>query len=123
MKDEKEELMDFSARWDEAMISNDAEKIGAFMSDDWLIVGSGGTSSKATFLQQIRSGQLKHNRMDNDEIIIKIYGDTGILVSKGTSAGIYNGQSFSLYEWSTNVFIKKKGQWLCVSTMLTPVNK
>jgi hypothetical protein len=61
--------------------------------------------------------------MDSDETNITIYGNTGILVSRGTSAGTYNGDNFSLYEWSTSVFIKTEGKWRCVITMLTPANK
>jgi ketosteroid isomerase-like protein len=123
MEKEKQELLDFSKRWDEAMVSNDAGEIGQFMAEDWKIVGSDGITSKSSFLQFIRSGLLTHNRMDSDETNITIYGNTGIVVSRGTSAGTYNGDDFSLYEWSTSVFIKTEGKWRCVITMLTPANK
>lgn len=46
--------------------------------------------------------------MDSDEFNIKLYGDTGIVINRGTGAGTYNGENFSLYEWSTSVFIKMK---------------
>ena len=123
METEKQELLDFSNRWDEAMVSNEADEITKFMSDDWVIVGSNGITNKASFLQLIASGILTHNRMDSDETTIRIYGNTGILISRGTSAGTYNGESFSLYEWSTNVFIKTEGNWVCLLTMLTPADK
>lgn len=122
METEKQELLDFSNRWDEAMVGNDANDIAKYMSDDWVIVGSNGITTKATFLQLIATGVLTHNRMDSDETSIRIYGNTGILVSRGTSAGTYNGESFSLYEWATNVFIKPEGKWICVLTMLTPAD-
>ena len=105
------------------MVSNNADEIGKFMSDDWKIVGPDGITSKSSFLQFVRSGILTHNRMDSDETNIDIYGDTAIIVSRGTSAGAYNGNSFSLYEWSTSVFIKTEGKWRCVITMLAPANK
>ncbi|HEU4860692.1 MAG TPA: nuclear transport factor 2 family protein [Chitinophagaceae bacterium] len=123
MEKEKQELLEFSKRWDEAMVSNNADEIGKFMSDDWKIVGSDGITSKSSFLQFISSGILTHNRMDSDETNIDVYGNTGILVSRGTSAGTYNGDNFSLYEWSTSVFIKTEGKWRCVITMLTPADK
>jgi len=123
MEKEKQELLDFSTRWDEAMVSNDADEIAKFMSDDWKIIGSNGITSKSSFLQFIRSGILTHNRMDSDEANISIYGDTGILVSRGSSAGTYSGENFSFYEWSTSIFIKKEEKWRCVITMLTPANK
>ncbi len=123
MEKEKQELLDISKRWDDAMVTNDIDEIGKFMSDDWRIIGSDGITSKSSFLQFISSAILTHNRMDSDETNISIYGDTGILVSRGTSAGTYDGKNFSLYEWATSVFIKSEGKWRCVLTILTPANK
>ena len=120
---ETQELLDFSKQWDEAMIGNDADEIAKFIADDWVIVASDGITPRSSFLQLISSGVLTHNRMDSDECTISIYGNTGVVVSRGTSAGTYNDEKFSLYEWSTSVFIKSEGSWRCVLTMLTPANK
>ena len=119
---EEQELLNVTKRWDEAMVSNNANEIAKYMSDEWVIIGSDGITSKSAFLEWISSGTVTHNRMDADEINIKLYGDTGIVISRGTSAGTYNGENFSLYEWSTSVFTKNEGSWLCVLTMLTPAN-
>ena len=120
----EDELLQFCLAWDQAMVGNDADEISKFMSDDWILVGTeGGITTKSRFLSFIRSGELIHSRMDSDETSIKIYEDTGIVTSRGRSAGNYKGQSFELYEWSTSIFIRKNGQWLCVHTMLTPAKK
>jgi ketosteroid isomerase-like protein len=120
----EDQLLQFVKEWDEAMVSNNIDEIARFMSDDWVIVGTeGGITSKPEFLEWIKSGDVTHHRMDADEIRIKIYGDTGVITSRGTSAGHYKGQPFDLYEWSSNVFIYKEEKWSCVLTMLTPANK
>lgn len=120
----EEELLQFGLAWDQAMVRNNADEIGKFMSDEWIIVGTeGGITSKNEFLSHIRSGDLTHNRMDSDETSIKIYENTGIVTSRGTSAGNYQGQPFEFYEWSTSIFIRTNEQWLCVHTMLTPAKK
>ncbi|MGH9779926.1 MAG: nuclear transport factor 2 family protein, partial [Candidatus Acidiferrales bacterium] len=47
--EEKEELIDLSHAWDRAMVENDAEAIGRYMADDWVIIGSDGrVGDKAT---------------------------------------------------------------------------
>jgi hypothetical protein len=118
-----ESLLLFSKAWDEAMIRNDVEEIGKFMSDDWVIIGTeGGITSKASFLQSILSGDLMHTQMDTDDFRIRLYENTGVLTSKGTSSGTYKGHPFSFFEWSTNIFLWKNDAWLCVLTMLTPAN-
>jgi ketosteroid isomerase-like protein len=120
---EQDELINCVQRWDEAMVTNNSDEIAQFMSEDWVIVGSDGITSKHDFLESISSGMVTHHTMNSDEMNIRMYGDTGIVISRGTSAGTYKGNEFSLYEWSTNVFRKVDGSWFCVLTMLTPVTK
>jgi hypothetical protein len=120
-KYEVEELMVLCRQWDKAIESNDALEIGKFMSSEWVIVGTeGGITDKSSFLGFVQSGILFHSRMDFEDIKVDVYQNTGIVISKGTSAGTYRGEDFSYYEWSTSVFIKKDRSWLCVLTMLTP---
>jgi ketosteroid isomerase-like protein len=117
-------LTQVGKRWDEAMVANDVAEIGKFMSDGWVIVGTeGGITSKENFLAHIKSGDLIHTTMDFEDARVEVYDKTGVVTSKGTSGGTYKGEPFSYYEWSTNVYIMQKGQWLCVLTMLTPAQK
>lgn len=119
--DIENDLINFGKMWDDSMVSNIADDIGKFMSDDWVIVGTdGGITPKTNFLKWIRSGDLHHTRMDSDDVRIKIYGNTGVITARETSAGIYKGEPFSFYEWSTSVFIYESEKWICVLTMLTP---
>ena len=119
-----EALIRFSKDWDNAMIRNDPNEIGKFMSDDWVIVGTdGGITPKTSFIGSIQSGDLFHTQMDSDDFRVRIYENTGVLTSRGTSSGTYKGQPFSFFEWSTSVFLWKEGTWRCVLTMLTPANK
>ena len=120
----EEELIEFNKRWDEAMIGNNAEEIGKYMSEDWVIIGTeGGITTKDSFLAEISSGNLTHSRMDAKESRVRIYGDTAVFTSCGTSAGKYKGHAFEFFEWSTSLFVKAAGIWNCVLTMLTPANK
>lgn len=121
MKNEQD-LVKFSRDWDESITENDPDKIATFISESWTIVGADGITSRQQFLDSIRSGDLTHHTMTSDELHVKIHENTGIITAKGTSAGTYKGISFSLYEWSTSVFILEAGRWKCVQTMLTLVN-
>lgn len=117
----EEELLLVENAWDAAMMNNDADEIGKFMSDDWVIIGTeGGITTKADFLDVIRSGVVEHDRMEADETQIKVYGDTAIVITKGTSAGMYNKQYFEMYEWATSFFIRQNNGWICTLTMVTP---
>lgn len=117
-------LMQFCSEWDRAMTRNNAEEIGRYMSDYWGIVGtSGGITPASIFLGHIASGDLVHTRMDSDEMRIRVYGNSGVVTSRGTSAGHFKGEAFSFYEWSSNFFIRQGENWRCVLTMLTPAQQ
>jgi hypothetical protein len=120
----EEELLQLEKDWNQSIENNNVDEIGKFMSDDWVIIGTGsGITSKSEFLEWIRSGDVTHSRMDSDKTRLKVYGDAAVITSRGTSAGKYKGQDFELYEWSSSTFIRSNGKWICVLTMLTPANK
>lgn len=87
----KQELFDFHTAWNKALERNDAAETGGFMHVDWVCVGADGRTSKADFLGSISSSDLKHSIMSTEDPEAKIYGNTGILTSRGVSAGVYKG--------------------------------
>ena len=114
------ELSDVAHAWDRAMVENDAEAIGRYMSDDWTIVGSdGGIIDKATFLGLVSSGVLSHDVMESTDFHIRVYGDTAVVVLRGVSGGKYQAKAFREVERVTCVFVRQQGQWKCVHTHLS----
>lgn len=114
------ELKAVVAAWDQAMIHNDADTIGQFMHDDWVIIGSdGGVSDKATFLALIRQGRLTHHTMTSEDLQIRGYGDVAVLIATGISAGRFDGHRFRENERQSNVFVREHSTWRCVMTHLS----
>ena len=116
----EEELIAVAMDWDGTMVQNDADAIGQYMAEDWTIVGPDGTmSDKGTFLSLVRSGALSHDVMSSEDIRIRVYGDTAVLLARGVSGGSYQGQPFREVERSSNVFVRQDGRWRCVLTHLS----
>ena len=116
----EEELIALSNEWDLAMVRNDADAIGRYMADDWMIVGPDGSmSDKTTFLGLVKSGALTHDVMESEDFRIRNYGSTAVVLARGVSGGRYHGQAFREVEQSSNVFVKQQGQWKCVLTHLS----
>ena len=124
MNADEQEIIDFSEAWAEAIVSNDAKLIGGFMADDWTIVGENGTTGKAEFLAWVESGEVTHEAMAMiGEPRIRIYGETAVLTARVRNNGHYKGQPFSADEWTTDVFIRRRDEWLCVLSHLTASNE
>ena len=120
----KEELKKLGSEWAEAMVANDAERIGSFMDDDWVIVSERGISTKERFLSFVESGALTHSAFDmSGHARIKVYGETAVLTCRVVNMAHFGGQQFDADEWTTDVFVKRDGKWLCVLSHITPVDK
>lgn len=110
--------------WDRAMVANDPDAIGAYMADDWAIVGPDGrVGDKARFLELVRSGDLTHDVMETHEPSIRIYGDAAVVVARGVSGGAYRGEPFHLVERVSCVFVRRAGRWRCVLTHLSSMEE
>lgn len=115
------ELNELGARWAEAMVANDAEQVGSFMAEEWVIVSERGISGKEHFLSFVRSGQLTHSRFEMiGDARIKVYGDTALLTGRVVNTASFGGQRFEADEWTSDVFVKRDGKWLCVLSHITP---
>lgn len=116
----EETLLALAHAWDRAMVQNDAEAIGRYMADDWIIVGSDGSmSNKSTFLHLIECGALTHDVMTSEDITVRVYGHAAFVIARGVSGGQYQGRPFRELERSSNVFVQQGSQWRCVLTHLS----
>lgn len=114
------DLLNAISAWDRAMIANDPDAIGEFMTEDWLIVGpDGNVTGKGAFLAQVRSGDLTHDTMTSEDPSVRLYGDCGVVLSHGISGGRYQGRAFREHERASSVFVRRDGRWRCVLTHLS----
>ena len=120
----EKELIDFGNKWAEAMVANDAARIGSFMADDWVIVSERGISTKAQFLSFVESGALTHTAFDMaSDARVRQYGDSAVMSIRVTNTAHFGGQQFDADEWTSDVLVKRDGKWQCVLSHITPVDK
>ena len=106
--------------WADAMAANDADRIASYMADDWVIVSERGVSERQHLLGFIRSGALTHSRFEMiGEPRVKVYGETAILTCRAVNTAHFGGETFEADEWTTDVFVKRDGRWVCVHSHIT----
>ncbi|WP_395450774.1 nuclear transport factor 2 family protein [Aminobacter sp. UC22_36] len=121
--DDKSEIVELALAWAAAIVANDAAAIGAFMTDDWVIVGPDGATSKADFLGLIASGDLTHDMMRTvGDIRVAFYGATAVYTARVINSGHFRGQRFTADEWTSDVFVRSGIQWKCVLSHVTPAS-
>lgn len=114
------EVAAVAREWDRAMVGNDADIIGQFMSQDWVIIGSDGRIiDRDRFLFVVRSGMLTHDVMESHEVNVRVYGDAAVMTARGISGGMFQGNAFREVERVSCVFVRQEGKWRCVHTHLS----
>ena len=104
-----------------AMVSNDIDRIGACITDDWVLVTPEvGPVSREGMLAAISSGVLSHDMMVKKLVRARVYGDVAVVTGRGQNTGLFRGQPLKADEWITDVYHRIGGRWLCVLTHLTP---
>lgn len=108
-------------QWAEAIVANDAARIGSFAEPDWAIVGpEGGPGERAPFLALVESGDLTHSEMAFELLKARVYGDVAVILAHGTNKGSWQGTPFAADEWVTDVFVRRPDGWRCAISALTP---
>jgi len=115
-----EDLLKLEEDFAKAIVSNDADAVAQFVSDDWIIIDpDGGVIDKGRFLAVMRSGALTHEAMESTDVRLRAYGDTAVVTAVTSTKGRFMGQEFTSRERATDVFVKRDGRWQCVLTHLT----
>ena len=116
----EEELLKVEREFARTVLTNDADAIGKFLTDDWAIVDAEGrVIERARFLDAIKSKTLVHEEMELDDLTIRAHGDSAVVTTITSTKGRFAGQEFATQERATDFYLKRDGRWLCVFSQLT----
>ena len=116
----QEEVLRVEKEFSEAIVKNDAEAVGRFLADEWIIIDpDGGIIDKAAFLGVIKSGTLTHEMLESSDARVRIYGNTAMVTALTKTKGKFGGQVFTTQERATDIFVKQNGRWQCALSQLT----
>lgn len=108
-------------RFNQAMTSNDIDRIAACITDDWVLVTpERGPVSREAVLAAIGSGLLSHTTMTKSITRVAVYGDVALVTGRGKNTGTFRNEPIAADEWITDVYRWNSEGWRCVLTHLTP---
>ncbi|WP_017591524.1 nuclear transport factor 2 family protein [Nocardiopsis potens] len=108
--------------WAEAITANDPERIAEFMAEGWAIVSETGVGAKRDFLDLVASGELTHSAMERiGEPRVLLLDGVAVYTARVANTAHYRGRRYDADEWTTDVFIRRGGRWVCVHSHITPV--
>ena len=109
----------------QALLERDVAALERLWADDYTFINaSGQLLSKADRLANLKSGATAFGTIKNeDEQLVRVYGDAAVATSRVTIVGRYSGRETSGQYHAMNVWVKRQGRWQLVATQLTLITE
>ena len=119
------QLVELERQLSEALAKEDAAVLNRLWSDDLVFTSPNGhmTNKTQRLAGQKPSAQSAQLANINDEVKVRVYGNTAVVTVLSTWKGKAGTQEFSDQYQATHVWVKQRGKWQLVAAHVTPVKK
>ncbi len=108
--------------WGDATLKGDAAALGKLLGDDLTYTHSSGrTETKKEFIEALQSGAMKYVSIVEENMAVRVYGDTGILTATAKMQVVSRGQPNSFQVRLLHVWVKRGGGWQMVAHQTTRI--
>ena len=126
MSHQTQDVMTLGENWAAAELRGDAEFLAENLAEDFVGVGPRGfTLTREQWLSRHESGSLRYESFGLDEVQVRLYGDTAIMVCRQSARAVYEGENgrFELDDpfRATLVFVRQEGRWKLAGLQLSPI--
>ena len=95
-----------------ALTSGELAVLERYLSDDLLYTHSSArVETKEEFLAALRSGELKYEAMNHEDLKVRVYGDMALLTGRSAVRVRSRGQENNLQIRFLAVYVRKAGRW------------
>jgi ketosteroid isomerase-like protein len=113
-----ESIKQFEQAIGDAMVACNTEKLNQTYADDWLTVGSSGkVFSKASLLDDFKSGKHKLVSFENGPMEVRVLGDVAMVQASVNEKRIQDGKNISGEFVFMDLLEKRAGKWVIVRTL------
>ena len=103
-----------------AMVQGDAAALEDILSDDLSYTHANAVfETKAEFIGKIKTGQLKYESFAPENLVVRVYGTTGVVTGVARVRVQVKGEQLSFQLRFTDVYVKKGDRWQMVAWQAT----
>jgi ketosteroid isomerase-like protein len=122
--DEEKRLLELDCQWNQAYPKRDISTLDRIIADDWICIdGAGLVICKAQLLDRVQSSASFLNPHKFDEIVLRMFKDTGIVTGRLSGERTDDDGRFYIEQRYTRVYIKRSDSWQCVATQVTVIKQ
>jgi ketosteroid isomerase-like protein len=120
--EDEQALIKFQHNWAEARMKGDSSYTRQLEAENCTVVWPDGTIVNKREDLKSMTGDIVFTEFKIDDLQVRLYGDTGIVVGQGTIRAHEGKQSLlgGKFVW-TDTFIKQRYTWKIVASQVTPV--
>lgn len=117
-------LMKIEQEMLDALLKADPSAAKKYIAETFVFTApDGDTHTKAQFLADLTSGDLKIDSSANAEMKVQSYNNAAVVTYRSTDKGSYKGNDISgEYRW-TDFFVNKDGSWQLVGSHGSAINE
>jgi ketosteroid isomerase-like protein len=110
-------------QWEAASLKADVATLGSLLAETFISISADGhMQTKAEMLAALKSGEVKFEKSDVDELKVQLYGNAAVMTGRWTGKVVEKGTPSESTERFTDTFIKQNGQWKCVASHSSPIH-
>jgi ketosteroid isomerase-like protein len=120
--EDEQTLIRIQREWAEARVKGDSSYARRVEANDCTIVWPDGSIVNKQQDLQTMTGDIAFTEFKIDDLRVRLYGDTGIVVGQGTIRAQKGKQDLlgGKFVW-TDTFVKQAGEWKVVGSQITPI--
>ena len=101
---------------------NDAAALERIFADEYTCTNAvGAVTTKTQIIANIKSGDLKYESIHNDDVMLRVYGETAVVTGRATVKLTNRGQAVNGQFRFTRVYAKMPGGWQAVAAQSTRI--
>lgn len=116
------EIRRINKEWVNALLRGDTNTLNQLMADDCIFTYALEGDDKAQFIRDIEAGDLVVEVLNRDNVEVRIYGRTGVLMAFDTTGWKYKGHSIKGHYRIMHVYSEREGLWQIVAIQASPIS-
>jgi ketosteroid isomerase-like protein len=116
----QQQLLDVEHQWVQTALDGDATAFVGLMADNYVaLLPDGRTRDKASWVEGIRSGQMKYQSVELRNLKVFLHGDTAVVTGEFTQKGNSCGHDNSGTGAYVDTWVNRRGRWELIASGFT----
>jgi len=117
----EQQVRQLNDEWVKALVRGDGETLNRIMADDFILTYPLEGDDKADFIGGVTSGDLKIEHLSREQVSVRVFGHTAILMARDAATWLYHGREISGHYKVIMIYTLRDGHWQLCAAQACPI--